>query len=74
MVQCKRCGGEVVQRPRSRLILVGVLMLASASLAAVWSVWWAVALILIPTGLYLLAWGTLGKGRWCRGCKRFDRV
>jgi len=22
-------------------------------------------------GLYLMAWAIIGKGRWCRECKRF---
>ena len=28
-------------------------------------------IIMTLTGLYLLAWGTIGKGRWCRNCKQF---
>ena len=23
------------------------------------------------TGIYLIVWATLGKGSWCRNCKRF---
>jgi len=26
------------------------------------------------TGVYLLTWAAIGRGRWCRGCKRFDGV
>jgi len=29
------------------------------------------AIILALAGIYLVAWGTIGKGRWCRNCKRF---
>jgi len=25
-------------------------------------------------GAYLLLWASIGRGRWCRGCKRFDGV
>ena len=35
---------------------------------------WAPAILLGLTGVYLLAWATVGRGRWCRACKRFDRV
>jgi hypothetical protein len=74
MIQCKRCGGEVVQKPIGRLVLVGVAMLACAGLAAGWSVLWLPTTILGLTGVYLLIWAVAGRGRWCRGCKRFDGV
>ena len=35
---------------------------------------WLPAAVLGLTGAYLLAWAFLGRGRWCRGCKRFDGV
>ena len=74
MPSCQRCGGEVVQKPRLRLMLVGVVMLAGLALVNVWPILWAPAILLALTGVYLLAWATLGRGRWCRGCKRFDGV
>jgi hypothetical protein len=75
---CKRCGGEVVQKSRSRLALIGVLLVgvflvAVLGLGVVWWVWLPAALCAL-TGAYLLAWATIGRGRWCRGCKRFDGV
>jgi hypothetical protein len=73
-IECRRCGGEVVRRPRARLALVGVLMLAAVSLGLVWAPLWVPALVLGLTGAYLLAWALVGRGRWCRGCKRFDGV
>ena len=75
MVQCRRCGGEVVQKPRKRLAFTGALMLtAGGGLGSLRPLFWAPALILGLTGGYLLAWASIGKGRWCRTCKRFDRV
>jgi hypothetical protein len=74
MNPCRRCGGEVVQKPIARLVVVGVAMLATASLAVVWPVLWPPAVVLGLTGIYLVAWAAIGRGRWCRGCKRFDGV
>jgi hypothetical protein len=73
-VPCRRCGGEVVQKPRARLVLVGTLMLAAVAMGALWAPLWAPALLLGLTGAYLLTWASVGRGRWCRGCKRFDGV
>src|SRR5690348_320294 len=72
MVPCRRCGGEVVQKSRGRLALVGALMLAAGGSGFLWAPLRVPALILGPTGAYLLAWASVGRGRWCRGCKRFD--
>jgi hypothetical protein len=74
MVQCRRCGGEVVQKPLARLVLVGAAMLALASLGIVWQSLWLPALLVALTGIYLVSWAAVGRGRWCRGCKRFDGV
>ena len=37
IVPCRRCGGEVVQKPRTRLVLVGTLLLAAVSLGPLWT-------------------------------------
>ena len=74
MGPCKRCGGEVVQKSRVRLALVGVLMLAPLGLGVLWPPLWVPAVILGLTGVYLLVWASAGHGRWCRGCKCFDGV
>ncbi len=72
--KCRRCGGDVVQKSKGRLILVGVILLATLSLGLLW---WP---LFLPTafcaviGAYLLTWAWMGGGRWCRGCKRFDAV
>jgi hypothetical protein len=74
MGECKRCGGEVVQKSRSRLSLLGILMLAALGLGMLWWPLWLPAAIIGLTGAYLLVWAVVGRGRWCRGCKRFDGV
>jgi hypothetical protein len=74
MEPCRRCGGEVVQKSRSRLVLVGALMFVGLSLSLLPPLWWAPAVVLALAGAYLLAWALVGRGRWCRGCKRFDGV
>lgn len=73
-IACRRCGGEVVLKSRPRLVVVGLIMLAAAGLGWVIPWFWVPGLILALTGIYLLIWATLGRGRWCRGCKRFDGV
>jgi hypothetical protein len=57
-----------------RLVTVGVAMLVGAGLGVVWPVLWPGAVILVLTGVYFLMLAAAGKGRWCRGCKRFDGV
>jgi hypothetical protein len=74
MTQCRRCGGEVVQKPLTRLTSVGLVMIAALILPIVWPILWAPAIIVGLTGGYLMAWALIGRGRWCRGCKRFDGV
>jgi hypothetical protein len=80
MTNCRRCGGQVVQKPPARLALVGAALLAAVvGLRVVWApvVWaplWGPIVAIGLTGVYLLAWAVVGRGRWCRGCKRFDGV
>jgi hypothetical protein len=74
MVQCRRCSGEVVQKSRARLAIVGILMFAILGLGLLWPPLWLPAVVFGMTGAYLLIWASAGRGRWCRGCKRFDGV
>jgi hypothetical protein len=71
---CRRCGSEVVSKSRARLVLVGVLMIGALCVGPLWAPLWGPATLSAATGAYLLLWATLGRGRWCRTCKRFDRV
>ena len=68
---CPTCGGEMIQKSRTRLIVVGLCMSASVALAFAVPLFWAPGIILALTGIYLLAWATLGQARWCRNCKKF---
>ncbi len=74
LAPCRRCGGQVVKKSRARLAVVGAAMLACVGLGPLWAALWAPAIILGLTGVYLIAWASLGRGLWCRGCKRFDGV
>ena len=62
----------MIQKSRARLVVVGGLLLAASALALVIPHFWVPALILAFTGIYLLCWGTLGRGGWCRNCKKFS--
>lgn len=62
----------MIQKRRGRLFIVGVLMCASIGISIFVPVFWGPGILLLLTGLYLLVWATLGKGCWCRKCKRFS--
>lgn len=70
-VQCKTCHGPLVQKNRIILFLVGAIMLAVAlaSLSIDWL--WILSIPLFLVGAYLVIWSTIGKGLWCRQCKKF---
>jgi uncharacterized membrane protein HdeD (DUF308 family) len=70
-MKCATCGGEMIQKSRRRLVVVGILMLTCGAGAFFVPYFRAPAVVLGFTALYLLVWATLGKGRWCRTCKRF---
>ena len=74
VVKCKTCNGEMIQKSRFRLFIVGVLMVASLAIAVFVPLFWAPGIILLLTGCYLIIWATLGKGRWCRTCKKFGML
>ena len=72
---CPACGGGLLQKNRLKLIAVGLGMLVAA--VATYRVSHALAvlaIVLVLTGAYLFAWGWLGKGLWCRQCKRFPVI
>ena len=69
---CPTCGGEMIQKSKTRLIVVGLCMVASVAIAFFFPLFWASGIILVLTGVYLLVWATLGKARWCRNCKKFS--
>jgi hypothetical protein len=55
-----------------RLLLIGLLMAAAPVMAAFVPCLWVPAIVTTLAGLHLIAWATLGKGYWCRECKRFS--
>jgi hypothetical protein len=71
-MNCKTCGGVMVQKSRARLLGVGCLMTGSAAAAFFISCFWVLGIILVLTAGYLIVWVTLGRGRWCRNCKKFS--
>jgi hypothetical protein len=70
-MQCKTCGGEMIQKSRRRLFVVGALMVAPIGLTPFIPYFWAPGAISLLIGAYLMVWATLGNGCWCRACKRF---
>ena len=52
-------------------MVVGAVMAASIGLAPYVPFLWAPGILLFLAGAYLLVLATLGKGDWCRSCKRF---
>jgi hypothetical protein len=74
MTQCGSCGGEVIQKSRGRIAIVGIVMFAASGLGALSPPLWAVGVVLRAMAAYLLAWASVGRGRWCRGCKQFNGV
>ncbi len=71
-MKCPTCGGETIQRSRARLLVVGLLMIGATGLVFVIPYFWIPAVVLLLAGSYLVAWATLGRGRWCRQCKKFS--
>jgi hypothetical protein len=71
-VQCRTCGGEMVHKSRLLLFLVGLLLVALPAVTKVVPYLWAPAMIFALTGFYLMTWASLGRGYWCRSCKRFS--
>jgi hypothetical protein len=70
-INCTTCGGVMIQKSRSRLFIVGALMIASLSITAFARLFWIPGIVLLLTGAYLIIWATVGKGCWCRTCKKF---
>jgi hypothetical protein len=71
-MKCKTCDGEMIQKSRVRLITVGLVQMALIAVAFRFSWFWAPGIILFIAGAYLIVWGTLGHGGWCRNCKKFS--
>jgi hypothetical protein len=68
---CPTCGGEMIQKSKARLMVVGLVMVASAGFALFLPIFRIPAVIIALTAFYLFFWVTVGKARWCQNCKRF---
>ena len=70
-MKCPTCGHELIQKPRLRLAVTGLCLVASSGIAFKIHWFWTPAALLILAGIYLIVWATIGGGRWCRQCKQF---
>lgn len=61
----------MAQKSRVRLFVVGVAMVASLAIGPFSAYLWAPVGLLAVAGGYLIVWATLGRGAWCRTCKKF---
>lgn len=68
---CPACGHELTQKNRVLLSLLGTAFLIAAIPLLFFHYVWIVAIVTAAAGLYLLFWSVLGKGKWCRRCKKF---
>jgi hypothetical protein len=62
----------MIQKSRLRLVAVGLLMMLCVAIAFRFFWFWVPGIILFLTGAYLVVWATLGRGEWCRNCKKFS--
>ncbi len=68
---CPACGHELTQKPRSRLTFAGLALLVAAAFLIFRPYVWLIAILMAAIAIYLLMWSILGKGKWCRRCKKF---
>jgi len=69
---CPSCGNELLQKSRTKLFATGVIALAAVVGCFFLSpLYWIATSFLVLIGGFLIAWSTLGKGLWCRHCKKF---
>jgi hypothetical protein len=68
-VNCARCQGPLIYKSRGRLVGTGLVLIAVLALIPLAHWLWAPAGLCAVTGVYLVAWGTVGNGTWCRSCK-----
>jgi hypothetical protein len=74
-MKCPHCNSDLVPKSPAALFLAGVFFLAGAiALFFLYAIIWIAALLLLVVAIYLLTWSLLGKGLWCRACKKFPVV
>jgi hypothetical protein len=62
----------MVQKSRARLVTVGLIAMALIVVSFRFPWFWGPGIILFLIGAYLIVWGTIGRGGWCRNCKKFS--
>lgn len=67
---CSICNTELTQKSKPLLFSVGMLMIASLAAVFISAWFWIPGTFLAIIGAYLMAWSTVGKGLWCRTCKK----
>jgi hypothetical protein len=71
-VKCPHCGGELAQKSRGTLLIASAILFVGAVVSFLLiPLFWIIGLLFLVTAVYLLAWGTRGKGLWCSQCKKF---
>ena len=69
-MNCRTCGGPLVQKNRLLLLVIGVALLVPI-IVLPRSSWIAPATFFLAlVGCYFLVWSIVAGGRWCRNCKR----
>jgi hypothetical protein len=68
---CPTCGADLIQKDKIRLLVVGLLLLAVSVVLFLKTKFWQFAIFPGLIGFYLVLWGTLGRGLWCRQSKKF---
>ncbi len=73
--KCPHCHGELVEKSRSGLLFVATVFLGGAiAVFLLYAIFWIAALLLLVIAIFLFAWSVLGKGRWCRSCRKFPML
>lgn len=71
-MNCSYCGGELTQKSRASLLVASILLFVGGVASFVMiPLIWIIGVLFLVTAIYLFAWGTRGKGLWCRQCKKF---
>jgi hypothetical protein len=70
---CETCGGDLFQKNRLVLLVIGLLLLTPIVFVHGGGVMTALSFCLALIGAYFLVWSILARGRWCRNCKQMAR-
>jgi hypothetical protein len=70
-MKCPTCSGDLVQKNRALLFVVGATMIASTGASFFLLPLLLPTILLALIGVYLVHWSTVGRGLWCRACKAY---